>query len=109
MSIRRWDGDKPDKFWNAKSIEAMQKDAELVRSMPKLNGIVIDPRYAPVHQKAKYMTVWGKWLRSHPKSDWKPWMHDLVNFAKAARQTEKPVILKVIENRPVPNLVQLTD
>jgi len=104
--MRRWDGTKPDKFWNAKSIKEMQKDAELVRSMPKLNGVAIDPRYAPLHQKSAYMTKWGKWLRTHPKADWKPWMHDLVNFAKAAKQTETPIILQVIENRPVPNLVQ---
>jgi hypothetical protein len=62
-------------------------NATLIATMPKHTGAVTDPRYVPESHRPAYLKAWGEWLRSHPKSEWEPWMHGLVESmrTKAAR------------------------
>jgi hypothetical protein len=60
-------------------------NASLIATMPKHTGCVTDPRYVPESHRPAYLKLWGEWLRTHPKTDWEPWMHNLVAEMRAGR------------------------
>jgi len=60
-------------------------NASLIATMPRHTGAVTDPRYVPESHRPAYLRQWGEWLRAHPRSDWEPWMHNLVAEMKAGR------------------------
>jgi len=58
------------------------------RTMPLLDGKIVDPRYVPEARQAAYLKAWGEWMRANPLYR-EPWMLELLVWGRRRAQGSK--------------------
>lgn len=55
----------------------VMSDPDLRASMPRLEGAILDPAYAPDGRKHEYVAAWKAWAAVHPEAQWPSFLKTL--------------------------------